>query len=66
MKAKSILTAALALSPMIASAHPGHGETALHLHLGAPAVGNALDLRLTFAALVLGLAFQAVRALKRR
>jgi hypothetical protein len=31
-----------------------------------PAADNALDLRLTFAALVLGLIVQALRAFKRR
>ena len=66
MKLRSLLLSALAMAPMFASAHPGHDATALHLHLGMPAANNALDLRLTFAALVLGLIVPALRAFKRR
>jgi hypothetical protein len=66
MKANTYFLTALAMSAALASAHPGHGTNALHLHLGSPAATNALDLRLTFAALVLGLACQAMRAFKRR
>ncbi len=66
MKALRIVSIALSLSPVIALAHPGHGTSALHLHLGAPTAANTLDLRLTFAALVLALAWQAVRTIKRR
>ncbi|NBV85458.1 MAG: hypothetical protein EBS01_04170 [Verrucomicrobia bacterium] len=66
MKLRSLLFSALALVPMFASAHPGHDASALHLHLGNPGANNALDLRLTFAALVVGLIAQALRAFKRR
>lgn len=66
MKLRSILFSALTLAPVAAFAHPGHDINALHLHLGVPTSGNALDLRLTFAALVLGLVFHAVRTIKRR
>lgn len=66
MKASTFFVTALALSASLASAHPGHESSALHLHLGVPSTGNSLDLRLTFAALTLGLLYQAVRAFKRR
>ena len=66
MKVKNIFVAALALVPAFASAHPGHDTTALHLHLGSPGALNAVDLRLTFAALILCLAVQALRSTKRR
>ena len=66
MKASTLFVTALTLSATLASAHPGHDSSALHLHLGAPTGANALDLRLTFAALVLGLAYQALRSFKRR
>jgi hypothetical protein len=66
MKASTFFVTALSLSTVLASAHPGHDTSALHLHLGMPSTANTLDLRLTFAALVLALAFQAVRAFKRR
>lgn len=66
MNSSRLLSLGLALSPMIASAHPGQEAGALHLHLGLPSAANTVDLRLTFAALVLALAWQAVRALKRR
>jgi len=66
MKAKTYFVTAFAVSAALASAHPGHDTSALHLHTGMPSAANALDLRLTFAALVLGLAYQALRAFKRR
>ncbi len=66
MKVKNILVAAIALGPAFASAHPGHEASALHLHLGSADASNALDLRLTFAALVLCLAYQTLRISKRR
>ncbi len=66
MNLRSLFISALALVPALAVAHPGHGDNALHLHLGLPSSSNALDLRLTFAALVLGLVYHAVRAFKRR
>jgi hypothetical protein len=66
MKSPRILSLVLALSPMIASAHPGHEASALHLHMGLPSAANTLDLRLTFAALVLALGWQALRLSKRR
>lgn len=65
MNATRLIFSALALIPVVGSAHPGHESSALHLHLGAPAAFNALDLRLTFGALILALAYQAMRALKR-
>ena len=66
MKLKNVFFAALALAPTLASAHPGHEATVLHLHIGNPGVSNAVDLRLTFAALVLCLAVQTLRGCKRR
>ena len=66
MNAKTLSLIVLSLSSIVASAHPGHDSGVLHLHLGAPAAANAVDLRLTFAALILGLAYQALRSLNRR
>jgi hypothetical protein len=66
MKSSRIVSLGLALCPMIASAHPGHESSALHLHMGLPSAANALDLRLTFAALVLALGWQALRVFNRR
>ena len=65
MNATRLIVTAIALIPVIGSAHPGHESSALHLHLGVPTAVNSLDLRLTFGALVLALAYQAMRALKR-
>jgi len=66
MNAKTLSLIVLSLSSIMASAHPGHDAGVLHLHLGTPAASNALDLRLTFAALILGLSYQALRSFKRR
>lgn len=66
MKLRSLFFSTLALAPIATFAHPGHDLNALHLHIGVPAPQNALDLRLTFAALVLGLVFHAMRTFKRR
>ena len=63
---KSLFLAALTLLPTFAMAHPGHDVNALHLHVGTPSTASSLDLRLTFAALVLGLVYQAFRAFNRR
>ena len=66
MKLRSLFFSTLALAPIATFAHPGHDLNSLHLHIGVPAPQNALDLRLTFAALVLGLVFHTVRTFKRR
>ena len=66
MKLRSLFVSAFALAPVATFAHPGHDLNSLHLHIGVPAPQNALDLRLTFAALVLGLVFHAVRTFTRR
>jgi hypothetical protein len=66
MKLNKFIAPIVCLLPCVASAHPGHDTNALHLHLGAPLQSNALDLRLTLAALVLAFAWQGVRAFRNR
>lgn len=66
MKIQRLLLAALALSPAVALAHPGHDASALHLHAGIPSVANTVDLRLAVAGLVLGLAYLGFLSFKRR
>ena len=65
MNAKRLIFTAITLIPVVGAAHPGHESSALHIHLGTPTALNALDLRLLFGALILGLAYQAMRATKR-
>jgi multisubunit Na+/H+ antiporter MnhC subunit len=66
MSHKSFSALILALVPTLASAHPGHDPNVIHLHAGIPSAANTLDLRLIFAALVIGVCFQAFRAVNRR
>jgi len=66
MKFVNLLVCSLTLAPVLANAHPGHSDNALHLHLGLPAAVNSVDLRLTFGVLVLGVLHLALRASKRR
>jgi hypothetical protein len=66
MKLESILAIIALLGSSIANAHPGHEASGLHLHAGTPAASNSVDLQIACAALVLGLAYQTYRQLKRR
>jgi hypothetical protein len=66
MKFKNLFLSLLAVSSSLAVAHPGHGTSALHLHVGAPAALNSIDPTLIAAGLLVGSLLLAFRLHKGR
>jgi hypothetical protein len=66
MKFKNLFLSLLAVSPSLAVAHPGHGTSALHLHVGAPDALNSIDPTMMAAGLLVGSLLLAFRLSKGR
>jgi hypothetical protein len=54
MKFKNLFLSLLAFSPSLAVAHPGHGASALHLHVGGLDALNSVDPTIIAAGLLAG------------
>jgi hypothetical protein len=65
MKVEKILILFFACFPIIASAHPGHVASSLHLHVGAPSAPTGFDPSMIAAGLLMGSILVASRLHKR-
>jgi hypothetical protein len=66
MKLKNLFLCLLSLSPSLAVAHPGHGTSSLHLHVGVPSGLNSIDPTLVASGLFVASLVLAARLLKGR